>query len=116
MKPETFLTLVIDYLTDYLITFFATLSKPRLLFAPMIIENEGIATSTENQKIRLNPKLLSYAAISLIIGVSIQSVIPSSDFEGHMGRACRWLFGRFPGGLGGQVCMGEVRSGLMDTA
>lgn len=92
MDFEKLLKLAVDYLSDYLATFVATLQRPGLRFRPMV---EAAATGVEKTQIaslagvpargtRLDPRLFSFVLLSIFIGSTINALIPgrraSPDF------------------------------------
>jgi len=84
MDIEKVITFFPQYLSEYLALLFMTLQKPSLRFAPSspprsgieIIRVSGDNSNTINGA-TLNPKLISFAILSILFGSIIQGVTPN---------------------------------------
>ena len=94
MDIEKLLKLAVEYLSDYLATFVATLQRPGLRFRPVIeataatgIEKSQIASlaGVTARGAQLNPRLFSFVLLSIFIGSTLNALIPgrraSPDFS-----------------------------------
>jgi hypothetical protein len=78
MDLEKSIKLTQDYASDYLVSFLATLQKPRLRFAPLVTQPDGrIITLPSGKQLagaRLDPRLLSFVVVSIFLGYQFFSV------------------------------------------
>jgi hypothetical protein len=85
MDIEKFIKLFVDYVSEYLYVFGATLRRPVLRFLPLqesqstIPNQNSLITELEIKELtfRVNPKLFTFAIISIFISIAIQSLIAS---------------------------------------
>jgi hypothetical protein len=81
MDIEKLLKWAIEYLSDYFSVFISTLCKPSARFRPIAQPSEEphIVLSQENTYTgpALNPRLFGFTIISITIGATLNSVIPS---------------------------------------
>lgn len=85
MKIDEYIKFFTQYLSEYLGYLISTIKSPVLQFRPLnqvnkgqiILADKSAAFPTDNDYLRLNPKLLVFVSISIFLGITINALIPN---------------------------------------
>jgi len=80
MEIDKLVTFATEYLSRYAQAFVGTLRSPSAQFAPLRDQLVLVDGDANRSSFRLNPELLTFATLSVIIGMLLNSVLPAGGF------------------------------------
>jgi hypothetical protein len=71
---------VLDYLSEYLWMLRITLTKPAILFQPIVVSRENSIALNSNERVykiaRIHPKIIMFFLVSIFMGLTINRFVP----------------------------------------